>query len=81
MAIAKRQLHAVGRDVDIVLTSDDLGSQNAFLVSREHYLRYIKPRQQRFFRQIKDLTAAKSSFIRAAGGLDHRRSDRDGLDA
>jgi uroporphyrinogen decarboxylase len=62
MAIAKRQLHAVGRDVDVVLTSDDLGSQNALLVSREHYLKYIKPRQQRFFRQIKDLTPAKVVF-------------------
>ena len=62
MAIAKRQLQAVGRDVDVVLTSDDLGSQNALLVSREHYLRYIKPRQQRFLRQIKDLTPAKVVF-------------------
>jgi uroporphyrinogen decarboxylase len=62
MAIAKRQLHAVGREVDVVLTSDDLGSQNAFLVSRDHYLRYIRPRQQRFFRQIKDLTPAKVVF-------------------
>jgi len=62
MAIATRQLQAVGREVDVVLTSDDLGSQNAFLVSREHYLRYIKPRQQRFFRQIKNLTPAKVVF-------------------
>jgi len=62
MAIARRQLLAVGREVDVVLTSDDLGAQNAFLVSREHYLRYIKPRQQRFFRQIKDLTPAKVLF-------------------
>lgn len=62
MAIAKRQLQAVGREVDVVLTSDDLGAQNAFLVSREHYLRYLKPRQQRFFRQIKDLTPAKVVF-------------------
>ncbi|MCC7355361.1 MAG: hypothetical protein IT330_16585 [Anaerolineae bacterium] len=59
MAIAKRQLQAVGREVDAVLTSDDLGFQNTLLVKREHYLRYIKPRQQRFFRQIKDLTPAK----------------------
>ena len=29
MAIAKRQLQEVGREVDVVLTSDDLGSQNA----------------------------------------------------
>ncbi len=62
MAIARRQLLAVGREVDVVLTSDDLGSQNAFLVSREHYLKFIRPRQQRFFRQIKDLTPAKVVF-------------------
>lgn len=62
LAIARRQLLEVGREVDVVLTSDDLGSQNAFLVSREHYLRYIKPRQERFFRQIKDLTSAKVVF-------------------
>jgi len=62
MAIARRQLLEVGREVDVVLTSDDLGSQNAFLVGREHYLKYIKPRQQRFFRQIKELTDAKVVF-------------------
>jgi uroporphyrinogen decarboxylase len=62
MAISRRQLQAVGSDVDVVLTSDDLGSQGALLVSREHYLKYIKPRQQRFFRQIKELTQAKVVF-------------------
>jgi uroporphyrinogen decarboxylase len=62
MAITKRQLQVVGRDVDVVLTSDDLGSQNALLVSGEHYLRYIKPRQQRFLRQVKDLTSARVVF-------------------
>lgn len=62
MAITRRQLQAVGRDVDVVLTSDDLGSQHALLVSREHYLKYIKPRQRRFFRQIKELTPAKVVF-------------------
>jgi uroporphyrinogen decarboxylase len=62
LAIARRQLREIGQAVDVVLTSDDLGSQSAFLVSREHYLRYIKPRQQRFFRQIKDLTPAKVVF-------------------
>ncbi len=62
LAIARRQLQEVGREVDVVLTSDDLGSQSAFLVSREHYLKYLKPRQQRFFRQIKELTDAKVMF-------------------
>jgi len=62
MAVARRQLEAVGREVDVILTADDLGFQKALLVNREHYLRYIKPRQQRFFRQIKDLTPAKVVF-------------------
>lgn len=62
LAVARRQLLEVGREVDVVLTSDDLGSQNAFLVSREHYLKYLKPRQRRFFRQIKELTDAKVVF-------------------
>lgn len=62
MAIARRQLQAVGREVDVVLTADDLGLQKSLLVSRRHYLKYIKPRQQRYFRQIKDLTPAKVVF-------------------
>jgi uroporphyrinogen decarboxylase len=60
--ITRNQLRAVGRQVDIVLTSDDLGAQNALQMSHEHYLAYIKPRQKKYFRQIRDLTPAKLAF-------------------
>jgi uroporphyrinogen decarboxylase len=62
MHIAKRQLEAVGRDVDIVYCSDDLGSQKSLQVSRDHYVRHIKPRHARYFRQVHDLSPAKILF-------------------
>jgi uroporphyrinogen decarboxylase len=62
MRIARRQLAEVGREVDLVLCSDDLGAQQALQVSREHYLRYIKPRHAKYFRLIHDLTPAKLAF-------------------
>jgi uroporphyrinogen decarboxylase len=62
MRIARRQLAEVGREVDLVLCSDDLGAQQALQVSHEHYLRYIKPRHEKYFRQIHDLTPAKLAF-------------------
>jgi len=62
MRIARRQLAEVGREVDLVLCSDDLGAQRALQVSHEHYLRHIKPRHEKYFRQIHDLTPAKLAF-------------------
>lgn len=62
MRIARRQLAEVGREVELVLCSDDLGAQQALQMSHEHYLRYIKPRHEKYFRQIHDLTPAKLAF-------------------
>jgi uroporphyrinogen decarboxylase len=62
MYIASRQLEAVGREVDILYCSDDLGTQKGLQVSREHYLRHIKPRHARFFRRVHDLSPAKLMF-------------------
>ena len=62
LQITQNQLRAVGKDVDIVFCSDDLGTQTGLQVSHEHYLRYIKPRHRRFFRAVHDLTPAKLIF-------------------
>ena len=59
MAWARRQLATVGKDVDIVICSDDLGGQTGLLISHEDYLRYIKPRHARFFAQVHALSPAK----------------------
>ncbi|NWF53753.1 MAG: hypothetical protein HXY45_03055, partial [Syntrophaceae bacterium] len=59
---AKNELKTVGREVDIVICADDLGTQKSLQVSREHYLKYIKPRHEKFFRLIHDLSPAKVLF-------------------
>ena len=60
--ITERELEAFGRDVDVVRCGDDLGGQNGLQVSREHYLRYIRPRHAKFFRRVRELTPAKLMF-------------------
>jgi len=67
MHIARRQLEAVGREVDVVYCSDDLGSQNGLQVGREHYLRHIKPRHARYFQQVHALSPAKLLFHSCGG--------------
>jgi uroporphyrinogen decarboxylase len=59
MAWARRELEAVGKDVDVVICSDDMGTQSGLQVSPEHYLRYIKPRHAKFFGMVHELTPAK----------------------
>jgi uroporphyrinogen decarboxylase len=52
-------LQAVGANVDVVLCPDDLGMQNAPLISPKLYRQMIKPRQKTLFAVIKRYTDAK----------------------
>jgi len=60
--IAKRALETVGKEVDIVICADDLGAQEGLQVSYEAYKKFIKPRHEKYFRQIHDLSPAKLLF-------------------
>jgi uroporphyrinogen decarboxylase len=62
LQVARRELEAVGREVDIVICADDLGTQQGLLVSRDDYRRLIKPRHRRYFQQIHDLSPAELLF-------------------
>lgn len=62
MQMSKHVLTAVGQEVDVVVCGDDLGDQRRLQISREHYLKYIKPRHAKYFRQIHDLSPAKFHF-------------------
>jgi uroporphyrinogen decarboxylase len=62
LQIAKHQLEEVGQEVDIVICADDLGTQRSLQMSHEHYVKYIKGRHERFFRQIHELSPAKVLF-------------------
>lgn len=57
--MVKNMLEAVGDNVDVVLCADDLGMQNAPLISAELYRQMIKPRHRRLFDAIKSHTKAK----------------------
>ena len=62
LQMAKNELLEVGKDVDIVICADDLGTQAGLQMSRAHYVKYIKPRHEKFFRQIHELSSAKILF-------------------
>jgi uroporphyrinogen decarboxylase len=62
LRVCRNILKEIGPEVDIILASDDLGSQNGLLVSYGHYKKHIHPRLAKYFRLIHDLTPAKILF-------------------
>ncbi len=62
LQMARKELLEVGKDVDIVICADDLGTQTGLQMSRAHYVKYVKPRHEKFFRQIHELSSAKILF-------------------
>lgn len=58
MAYAKRILETVGKEVDIVMTADDMGTQKALQFSPEYYRKYFKPRNAKFIDMIRKVTDA-----------------------
>ena len=59
LQIAKNELKEVGQEVDIVICADDLGAQTGLQMSYDKYAQLIKPRHEKFFRQVHEMTAAK----------------------
>ena len=51
-------LDAVGRDVDILLTADDMGTQQALMFSPRTYRDLFKPRHKKFFEFIRSKSDA-----------------------
>jgi uroporphyrinogen decarboxylase len=62
MAINRELLEEVGAEVDVLMTSDDLGVQGGLMVSPEAYRDLIKPRHRRYFQLVHDLSPAKVFF-------------------
>jgi len=58
MASAEIILDAVGRDVDILLTSDDMGTQQSLMFSPTTYRKLFKPRHKRYFDFIRSKSDA-----------------------
>ncbi len=60
--IAQRELELLGKDVDVVICSDDLGAQSGLQISHEHFIKQIKPRLKKYFDLIHELSPAKLLF-------------------
>lgn len=58
----RRALQEVGDLVDVALEADDLGGQNALLMSPTTYRTLIKPRHKRLFSFIKEQASVKLFF-------------------
>jgi len=62
LAINKQLLEEVGAEVDVLMASDDLGLQGGLMVSPQAYRELIKPRHQRYFQLMHELSSAKVFF-------------------
>ncbi len=62
ITISEEILKVVGNDIDIVMTSDDLGFQDNLIVSEEAYKRFIKPRHKKMIDTLHKYSSAKVLF-------------------
>jgi uroporphyrinogen decarboxylase len=67
-AFWERALAEIGHMVDVVVEADDLGGQNAPLISPRTYRTLIQPRHQRLFSFIKDQAPVKV-FYHSCGAI------------
>lgn len=67
-------LDAIGRYVDVVIVSDDLGMQTGPIIAPKMYREIIKPRHRELFKFIKTRTGAKL-FLHTCGAIQPFISD------
>ncbi|MGO9310759.1 MAG: uroporphyrinogen decarboxylase family protein [Spirochaetia bacterium] len=68
LRLARAALSAVGSYVHVIKVADDLGTENGLMISPEHYRKFIKPRQKRFYEFLKENSAAKI-LIHSCGAI------------
>lgn len=59
LQIAKNMLEEVGNDMDVAMCGDDVATQSGLQVSPEYYRKYLKPRQEKYIRQIHEMSDAR----------------------
>jgi uroporphyrinogen decarboxylase len=62
MAVCDALLDEIGDEVDILMASDDLGTQAGLMVSPAAYRQYIKPRHEKYFRLMHEKSPGKVFF-------------------
>jgi len=62
LAICENALRPVGKQVDVIFTADDLGTQEGPQFSPELFRKLFKPRFKRYFTLMHDLSSARIVF-------------------
>ena len=62
LQISRNVLREVGPEVDVLFFADDLGTQDSLIVSRDLYLKHIKPRHRKFVTALRELSPASIAF-------------------
>ncbi len=62
LAVCRAILSQVGREADVLVGSDDLGLQGGLMVSPQTYREIIKPRHERYFRLMHEMSNARVFF-------------------
>ena len=62
LQISTNVLRAVGQEIDVMFFADDLGGQDGLIVSREFYLKHIKPRHRKYVEALRALSPATLAF-------------------
>jgi uroporphyrinogen decarboxylase len=62
LAVCRAILREVGREVDVLVASDDLGLQGGLMISPETYREIFKPRHERYFRLLHEMSSARVFF-------------------
>ena len=68
--MSEKFLEAVGDYIDIVVTYDDMGTQETLFCSRDDYVRFIKPYERQIIKGIRRHTDAKI-FRHSCGSVYH----------
>ncbi len=74
--IAYNILSQVGDIVDIVLTSNDLGTQQGPFISYDDYLKHIKPYEVRLIKRVKEWAPNVKVLMHTCGSVDVFMRDR-----
>jgi uroporphyrinogen decarboxylase len=62
LQLSRNLLREVGQEIDVMFFADDLGAQHGLIISRDLYLKHIKPRHRKFVHALRDLSPAVIAF-------------------
>lgn len=70
MQMAKNELEAVGKDVDIAICGDDMGTQSGLQFHPDFFREHLKPRFKKYFDQVHSLAPNIKMLFHSCGSIE-----------